>query len=185
MTRVLLLRHAETAAPHLIHGAESDVELGPRGKEQAADVARVLAAENPDALYCSAMKRAIETAGFIETACALKMQIVPALHERIMGPLSQSSWEQSRPIWDATKARWIDGDLDASHEGGESYTQMRARLVPEFQRILDRERGKTVVVVAHGVVIKVLMTSMVEGRSHADFDRVKIEFVGVHDLQFS
>ena len=38
-TRVLLLRHAETATPHLFHGAESDVGLSERGRRQADAVA--------------------------------------------------------------------------------------------------------------------------------------------------
>ncbi len=39
-TRVLLLRHAETAAPDRFHGAESDIGLGARGFLQAEAVAR-------------------------------------------------------------------------------------------------------------------------------------------------
>ena len=42
-TRVLLLRHAETATPDRFHGAESDVGLGARGLRQAALVAQHLA----------------------------------------------------------------------------------------------------------------------------------------------
>ncbi|MBV8382979.1 MAG: histidine phosphatase family protein, partial [Planctomycetaceae bacterium] len=61
-TRVLLLRHAETSAPDRFHGAESDVGLGERGRRQAEAVAEILAAEGPDALYSSAMRRALETA---------------------------------------------------------------------------------------------------------------------------
>ena len=40
--RVLLLRHAETAAPDRYHGAESDVQLGRNGQMQAERVARIV-----------------------------------------------------------------------------------------------------------------------------------------------
>ncbi len=56
-TRILLLRHAETSAPERFHGAESDIGLGERGRRQAVAVAEALAAERPDALYCSGMRR--------------------------------------------------------------------------------------------------------------------------------
>src|SRR5437016_3429128 len=38
-TRVLLLRHAETADPTIFHGAESDVGLSERGRRQADELA--------------------------------------------------------------------------------------------------------------------------------------------------
>jgi probable phosphoglycerate mutase len=70
-TRVLLLRHAETAAPDRFHGAESDLPLGDRGREQAAAVAPGLALLRPVALYCSPMLRARQTAQPIGVARGL------------------------------------------------------------------------------------------------------------------
>jgi 2,3-bisphosphoglycerate-dependent phosphoglycerate mutase len=87
-TRVLLLRHAVTAAPDHFHGAESDVGLGPAGFEQARRVAARIAAERPDAVYSSGMRRAAETARAIAEACGLEPMAWPGLHERTMGPLS-------------------------------------------------------------------------------------------------
>src|SRR5512135_1648752 len=86
--RILLLRHAETAAPHLFHGAESDVALSARGREQAVAVAAALAARRPAAVYSSGLRRACETAEAIARACGLQVRVIGALHERRMGPLS-------------------------------------------------------------------------------------------------
>src|SRR5215218_2798151 len=77
-TRVLLLRHAETSAPDRFHGAESDIGLGPTGQLQAEAAAQALRALRPDALYCSAMRRARETAEPIARACGLVPQVVAA-----------------------------------------------------------------------------------------------------------
>src|SRR3954452_10419445 len=103
-TRVLLLRHAETAAPDRFHGAESDIGLGERGREQAEEVARTLAGLRPDALYCSAMRRAVETAGRIGRACGLVPQRIASLHERRMGPLSGRSKQDGTADYDQAKA---------------------------------------------------------------------------------
>ena len=73
-TRLLLLRHAETAAPDLFHGSESDVDLGPRGLDQARRVAGRLAEIGPDAIYSSDMRRAIATARVIAEAANLPPQ---------------------------------------------------------------------------------------------------------------
>ncbi len=183
-TRILLLRHAETAAPDRFHGAESDVGLGKRGRSQAEAVARLLAERQPDALYCSGMRRAIETATPIGQACDLEPNIVPTLHERIMGPLSGALRAEAHPIYDQARTRWEAGDLEHTHEGGESYMAIRDRVVPVLTALVNRSPGATLVVVAHGVVIRVLITSLVEGRSPADFDSVPIDFVGVHELHY-
>ncbi len=52
-TRVVLLRHAEMAAPDLFHGAESEIGLSERGRQQAEAIAPVLAAERPVAVISS------------------------------------------------------------------------------------------------------------------------------------
>ena len=137
-TRILLLRHAETAAPDRFHGAESDVGLGERGRRQAALVARALAALRPDALFCSGMRRARETAGPIAAACGLEPRTVENLHECRMGILSGLMREEGLALYEESKRRWIDGDLDAAHAGAESYAQVRARDVTAFLDLADR-----------------------------------------------
>ena len=183
-TRVLLLRHAETAAPDRFHGAESDVELGERGRQQAAAVALKLAALRPDVVYCSPMLRARQTAEPIGIACGLTAIVVPQLHERRMGPLSGMTLDDGWHAYTDAMDRWKSGDLEAAHEGGESYSRMRDRVVPAFVELAGRHPGETIVVVAHGVVIRVLLSSLLEGRGPADFERFGIDFVGVNDLRF-
>src|SRR5947209_2379882 len=86
-TRVLLLRHGESADPTVFHGAESDVGLSPRGQRQAEAVATFLAAFRPILLVSSAMRRALDTAAPIARACGLSVQVESLLHERRVGAL--------------------------------------------------------------------------------------------------
>jgi probable phosphoglycerate mutase len=183
-SRVLLLRHAETAAPDRFHGAESDIGLGARGHEQARDIASKLALQSPDALYCSPMLRARQTAEPIALACGLKAVVVNELHERRMGPLSGMSLAEGWDAYISAMDRWKSGDLEAAHEGGESYAQIRDRVVPAFVGLARRHPGETIVVVAHGVVIRVLLTALLEGKGPADFEGFGIDFVAVNDLRF-
>jgi broad specificity phosphatase PhoE len=183
LTRVLLLRHAETAAPDFFHGAESDIGLGPRGLRQADAVALTLAALRPAALYCSAMRRAVETADPIGRACRLVPHLVESLHERRMGPLSGQPREVGIDAYDEAKKRWMAGTLDYTHEGGESYSDIRRRSVPAFEALAARHAGETIVVVAHGVVIRVLLTSLLEGYGPEHFAAIAIPNVGVNDLR--
>lgn len=182
VTRILLLRHAETAAPALFHGAESDVELGDAGRDQAKAAARLIARARPSAVYASAMRRAQETATPIAQACEVEVIAVPALHERRMGTLSGRPMTEGWDAYIAAMRAWQAGDLDASHAGGESFRAICDRVVPTLTEIAGRHRGETVVVVAHGVVIRVLLASLLDG-GPGRFEQFGIGFVVVNDLR--
>ncbi len=181
-TRLLLARHAETAAPDRFHGAESDVGLSAWGATQATLLAQSLKESRPAAIYSSAMRRARDTAAYIGEACCLEPIAIAALHERGLGSMSGSSREDGWSIYAASKERWIAGDIEHTHPGGESYADVRRRIVPVFQELAARHREETIIVVAHGVVIRVLLTSVVVGYDPSGFDRVAIDFASVNEL---
>ena len=80
------------------------------------------------------------------------------------------------------RRRWIAGDLEHTHPGGESYADIRRRVIPIFEELVARHHGETIIVVAHGVVIRVILTSLVDGFQPADFDRIAIDFASINDL---
>jgi len=183
-TRLLLIRHAETATPDVFHGAESDIGLSAWGGHQAERLAEGLKDQAAQALYCSAMRRAVATARPIGAACGLTAAIVPQLHERKIGPLSGLSRQAGWEIYAESKRRWMAGDLEFTHPGGESFADIRRRVLPVFEELLARHPGETVIVVAHGVVIRVVLLSLLEGLEPADFDRIAIDFASINDLRW-
>jgi broad specificity phosphatase PhoE len=178
-----LLRHAETAEPGRFHGCESDVGLSARGQAQALAAASRYALENPCAVLSSGLLRARETARPIAEACGVEHRLVESIHERRMGPLARALREDGWAQYDEARRRWASGDLDWTHEGGESYAEVRARVVPAFEAIASESVGQTVVVVAHGVVVRVLLTSLVAGLSVTDFVSIPIDYVVAFDLR--
>ena len=56
MTTIWLVRHAETAAPTMFHGAESDVALGEHGKRQTTAAAGWFAELRPTAMSLRSRK---------------------------------------------------------------------------------------------------------------------------------
>jgi broad specificity phosphatase PhoE len=171
MTRVFLLRHAESADPHVFHGAESDVGLSERGIRQAEAVAPLLAAERPDVLVSSAMRRALDTARPIARARGLTIHVEPDLHERRVGALSGTPF-RADGVWSQTLGRWMAGDTAYAPPGAESYDAIRNRVLPVWQRLTDTFAGRTLVIVAHGVVCKVLLLSVLPGLTPADWERL-------------
>jgi len=181
-TRLLLIRHAETAAPNVFHGAESDIGLSPWGERQAEILGGRLKAEGAAALYCSAMRRAVATAGAVGRACGLAPGVIADLHERRIGPLSGRSREDGWDVYSESKRRWMAGDLEFTHEGGESFAAIARRVLPILDDLRRRHEGRTILVVAHGLVIRTALLSLLPDRAPADFDAIAIDFASINDL---
>jgi broad specificity phosphatase PhoE len=182
-TRVLLLRHAESANPLIFHGAESDVGLSERGRRQAEAIAPVLAAEAADVLISSAMRRARETALPIARTCGIPVRIEADLHERRVGTLSGTSTQLREGVWPDTLRRWMNGETAFAPAGAESFDDIRRRVLPVWQRVTSRSEGKTIILVAHGVVCKVLLFTLLADYSVADWHRIgPIHNVGISEL---
>jgi broad specificity phosphatase PhoE len=170
-TRVLLLRHAESADPNVFHGFESDVELSERGRRQAEALAGVLVARSPQVLESSGMRRALETAAPISRVCGLPVQVERDLHERRVGALSGVS-VHTDGVWPATLRRWLAGDTGHAPDGAESFDDIRARVLPVWERVTREHEGKTLIIVAHGIVCRVLLLSLLPGWGPADWQRL-------------
>jgi broad specificity phosphatase PhoE len=182
-TRVFLLRHAETANPHVFHGAESDVGLSDKGRRQAEAIAEYLANLRPGVVISSGMRRARETAVPIARACDLALQVEPELHERRVGALSGTPSADPGGAWPQTARRWAAGETGYAPPGAESFDAIRDRVVPVWRRITQQHEGRTVVVVAHGIVCKVLLLSLLPGFGVADWPRLgPIRNVAVSEL---
>ena len=183
LDRVFLLRHAETANPLVFHGAESDVGLSERGRAQAEAVAPVLAAFRPGALVSSAMRRALDTAGPIARACRLPIQVEPDLHERRVGELSGTPTGGREGVWPDTLRRWMAGDTAYAPPGAESFDAIHARVRPVWDRLTAGLGGSPLVIVAHGVVCKVLLLRLLSGHSAADWNKLgPSRNVGISEL---
>ncbi|MFO0877541.1 MAG: histidine phosphatase family protein [Gemmataceae bacterium] len=182
-TRVLLLRHAETADPSIFHGAESDVGLSGWGYQQAQITALHLATYRPQVLISSAMTRARETAQPIATQCGLPVQVEPSLHERRVGLLSGTPTGGKDGPWPETLRRWMAGETNYATPGAESYDDIRERVVPIWERVTTTHTGRTIVIVAHGIVCRVLLLSLLPGHTPADWPRLgPIRNVAIHEL---
>src|SRR5262249_22965514 len=142
-TRVLLLRHAETANPLIFHGAESDVDLSDRGRRQAQAIADYLAGYHPAVVVSSALRRALATAEPIAAHCGVPLRIEPDLHERRVGVLSGTPTNLPEGPWPETVRRWVAGQTGYATPGAESFDDLRARLLPVWERVTGELEGQT------------------------------------------
>src|SRR5689334_21358821 len=134
--RVYLTRHAETAAPAVFHGAESDIGLSELGRQQADAAAGWFAAHGLTVVVSSAMTRARDTAAPIAAACGVPHVVVSELHERRVGPLGGTAFDHLTGPWADTIARWAAGDVGYTTSGAESFADLQARLLPAWRAVV-------------------------------------------------
>ena len=166
------VRHGETDynRDRIVQGRRINSTLNATGRAQAAAVAERLAALGLDAIYTSTLDRAVETA----TAIADRH---PDVRVERLADLEEMSWgiyegePPSAHIQEAFEkmySRWSAGDYAYRVDKGESILDVQERALRAMDYILSRhaERAQeqtqeqTVVVVAHGRLLRVLLASL-------------------------
>jgi broad specificity phosphatase PhoE len=94
LTRLFLIRHAEVEARYQnVFGGRVDMEISPRGHEQAAALADFLRREKIDAIYASPMKRVQQTLAPLLNNGAPTPIISPDLREVDFGDWTGHGWD--------------------------------------------------------------------------------------------
>ncbi len=150
-TTVVLARHG-----HVERGA-ADPGLSARGHEEACALAAALVAEPFDAVYCSPLQRAVQTAAPLCKELGLEPQLRDGLAEFDRHSdeyvLLSALKAAGDPRFDACMA----GDLSS---WGMELATFRAEACDVLTEILDKHAGGRVFVVAHGGVLNVLLGSV-------------------------
>jgi len=153
-TLVLLVRHGQTSTTGVIlPGRAPGLHLADKGREEAADVAgRIARLPRVIAVYSSPLERAQETATPIATAAALRVTVEPGLLECDYGEWTGLALKDLRkkPEW-KTVQRYPSG---FRFPGGESFTEMQARMTGTLARLVAAHPGHTLVAVSHADPIK-------------------------------
>ena len=171
--RIYLTRHAETSDPTRFHGADSDIGLSELGHRQADAAATFYSSMELTAVVSSNMLRARLTAFPISTACQVPHTIESQLHERRIGRLAGQPFDGPNGLWPDTIRAWEAGDIDFSTPGAETYRELQERLIPAFERVAAAHPGGRVLIVAHGIVCKVLLLTLLDGYGPAAWSRLE------------
>lgn len=158
-TQLLLVRHAEVEARYQrIFGGRIDMELSPRGHEQAAALARYLGRRPLDAIYASPMKRVQQTLAPLLVNGTPQPTVLPELREVDFGDWTGFGWDEIHHRFDVRAYDWLDELERGTIPNAESAQALRARLAPCLERILHDHADQTVAVFCHGGVIRSLLS---------------------------
>jgi broad specificity phosphatase PhoE len=163
-TTVYLVRHGATDAneriPYILQGNAIDLPLNANGRRQAADLAAFFRERPLDAVLCSRMLRARQTAGDIAAARGLTVRECDNLHECDVGQWEGLDWETIRARFPVDCENFLADPAAHPMTGGESYADVLERVLPRWSEIVAEYAGKHVAIVAHNVVNRVLLTRL-------------------------
>lgn len=174
------MRHGEVEARYhrVFGGSRIDMELSPRGHEQAHALADYLHAQPIDALYVSPMKRAQQTLAPLTARKGHPPAVMPDLREVDFGDWTGLNWEEVATKFRISAFDWLDKMEEAAIPGGESAQQLRARVQPCVEKILQNHPGKNVAVVCHGGIVRMMLAILLD-LPLSKLARIQVEYGSV------
>lgn len=157
-SRLVLVRHGEPEASSRgrCYG-RLDVGLSPEGRGQARHAAAALAGMSVAAVYASTRTRALESARLVCEGRGLEPIALEALREIDFGVFEGMRYDEAAERYPEVYRAWMERPTEVCFPGGESFPEMRRRVLAAVAEIRTRHEGETVVVVSHGGTNRVVL----------------------------
>lgn len=180
-TTVLLVRHGTTPTTgKLLPGRAPGLHLADEGVRQAERAAeRIAELKRVDAIYCSPLERARETAAPIGAALRMRPKVDRGLLECDFGDWTGAELKQlmKLPEWRTVQK----APSTFRFPNGESFTEMQVRVVTALDRLRAQHAGGTIVCVSHADPIKAAMAHALG--THIDlFQRIVISTCSISGI---
>lgn len=184
-TRLYLMRHGEVEDRYhrVFGGSRIDMELSPRGHEQAHALADYIHTHAMDAVYVSPMKRAHQTLAPLLARNGHEPRVMDDLREVDFGDWTGLNWEEVATKFRISAFDWLDRMEAAAIPGGESAQQLRARVQPCVEQILKAHTGKSVAIVCHGGIVRMMLAILLD-LPLSKTARMQIEYGSVTVVQY-
>jgi len=169
-TVTVLARHGATAmsVEKRFSGlGGSDPALSRLGGEQAMALAAELVARGGiERIVSSPLQRTRQTAAIASASLNLPVEIDEGLAECAFGEWEGLTFSEVRERWPEELDAWLQS-ADVQAPGGESFNEVRTRVLAARDRILKVSAGQTVLVVAHVTPIKAMVTDALDAPLHS------------------
>ena len=180
MLRLLLVRHGQTEWNALRrYQGHSDPPLNETGLTQARQLAARLQPLHIDLLFNSDLLRAVQTARILATGRDLPLQADPRLRELGFGLLEGHTFDEGLALWPEMIQKWVD-DNNQPPQGGERMDALTHRVLQFYDEMLPTCDGKTVLLVAHGGPLRVLLQHLLGAPARVWFN---LEHASLSDIQ--
>jgi broad specificity phosphatase PhoE len=156
-TTFYLVRHGESEANAAgVFAGQTDSPLTPKGRDQAKVVATALRPIHFDRIVTSTLSRTKDTAAEIAAGRGVPVEAFAGLNEIDLGEAAGKPFDE---------VRGLPGyESDGFHQwpGGESLDQVVARAMRIIDRLAAESPGKTICIVGHGGVTRILVSRFMD-----------------------
>jgi alpha-ribazole phosphatase len=185
MTRFWLIRHGEPVedARQRCYGS-LDVGLSDNGRAQMGQVAEYLKAEPLAVIYTSPRSRSVESAHILAAVQSCPVAVVPDLREIDFGDFEGLRYEEIEARYPDVYRQWMETPTEVRFPNGETFSEMRGRILSAFETIQREREGQTVAIVSHGGVNRILIAWALQMPDNCLF-RLAQDYAAINLLSFA
>ena len=185
MTRVYLVRHGTTEwNKEEIFRGRVDCKLNDTGLAEACALEGYFRDVVMDSIYSSPLSRAVETAQAVAVPKGLTVIPDPAFIDMDYGEWQGLPLEKVEERYADLYRLWRERPQDVTFPGGENLSLVRARAWEGLGRVIRENPGKTVLVVSHRVVTKVMICAAL-GLDDSHFWQIKQDTAAVNCFEYT
>jgi alpha-ribazole phosphatase/probable phosphoglycerate mutase len=184
MTRVWLIRHGEPTEKAMgrCYGV-LDVALSDKGRDQMNHVAAYLKSEPINCVYTSPRSRAQEGARILGRAVSHPVEVIEDLREINFGDFEGLPYDEIAGRDPELYRIWMEKPTEVLFPNGESFPEMRDRVLNAFDAIRRKHDGQTVVLVTHGGVNRILLAHVLQMPDNCIF-RLAQDYAAMNLMEF-
>ncbi len=184
MTSIYLVRHGQTAwNKEEIFRGRTDVPLNETGLRQAELAGEYFKEMEIHAIYSSPLSRALETAQKIAQSHDIKVQPLQGILDMSFGRWEGQSHldiqKNDREIY----RQWREEPHLVRLPSGESLDDVRVRAMAALEEVIRNHPGKTLILVSHRVVNKVLICGIL-GLDNSHFWQITQDTTAINLIKY-
>jgi broad specificity phosphatase PhoE len=183
MTSIYLVRHGQTAwNKEEIFRGRTDVPLNEIGMREAELAGEYLKDKEIHVIYSSPLSRAWQTAQKIAQFHNLEVQPLNGIIDMSFGRWEGHSLQEIRKNDGELYRQWREEPHLVRIPGGESLDEVRIRTMAALEEVIRLHPGKTLVLVSHRVITKVLICGIL-GIDNSHFWQIGQDTTAINLIQ--
>jgi len=183
MTSIYLVRHGQTAwNKEEIFRGRTDVPLDETGLKQAEWVGQYFKGMEIQGIYSSSLSRAWQTAEKVAEFHNLKVQPLQGILDMSFGNWEGRPHQEIRESDNKTYRQWVETPHLVKLPGGESLDDVKVRAMAAMEEVIRNHSGKTVILITHRVVNKVLICGIL-GLDNSHFWQITQDTTAINLIQ--
>jgi len=185
MTSIYLVRHGQTAwNKEEVFRGRTDVPLNETGLKQAELAGQYFKGMEIHAIYSSPLSRAWQTAQKIAQIQTVKVEPLEGILDMSFGDWEGHAHQEIRKMDNETYRQWVESPHLVKLPGGESLDDVRGRAMAALEEVLRKHPEKTIVLVSHRVVCKVMICAIL-GLDNSHFWQIAQDTTAINLIQYN